>query len=205
MEIAGLSPPEPMLAALRAAYAEPPRAYHDFGHVEEVLRWHALVAGGPGWHQPVETGLAVLYHDAIHVAGRGDNETRSAALACEQVARWLPPGTVDAGRVAELIELTARHGQFVPDDFGPGATADDTRHFLDCDMAILGAPPEQFARYDQGIAEEYRKVVPAWLYRRKRRAFLRSLLQRERIFLSDYFHRLLDARARENLARAVAG
>jgi predicted metal-dependent HD superfamily phosphohydrolase len=204
MQIAGLTLPDAMIDALRSAYAAPPRAYHHFGHVEDVLIQHGEVASGPGWTQPLETALAVLYHDAVYVAGARDNEARSAVLARQHIAHWLPHGAADAGRVAELIELTARHGQFAPADFGAGGIADDTRHFLDCDMAILGAPSEAFDRYDSAIAEEYRGVVPAWLYRRKRRAFLRSLLERERIFLSDFFHARLDGAARANLTRAVA-
>lgn len=204
MQIADLSLPDAMIDALRSAYATPPRAYHHFGHVEAVLVRYHEVASGPGWAQPREPGLAVLYHDAVYVAGARDNEARSAVLARQHIAHWLPHDGADAGRVAELIELTARHGQFAPGDFGAGGIADDTRHFLDCDMAILGAPSEVFDRYDRAIAEEYRGVVPAWLYRRKRRAFLRSLLERERIFLSDFFHARLDGAARANLTRAIA-
>ena len=193
-----------MTDALQSAYATPPRAYHHFGHVEAVLGHYGEIVSGPGWAQPREAGLAVLYHDAVYQAGAGDNEARSAVLARQHIAYWLPHGAVDAGRVAELIELTARHGRFAPADFGTGDIADDTRHFLDCDMAILGASSDAFDRYDAAIAEEYRGVVPAWLYRRKRRAFLRSLLERERIFLSDFFHARLDDAARANLTRAIA-
>ena len=148
-------------AALEAAYATPPRAYHDFSHVREVLRHYDAVAAGPGWVQPAEVQLAVLYHDAIYEAGRSDNEARSADLAVEHIARWLPDAGVDASRVAELIRLTARHGKFTPDDFAGDAAAADTMHFLDCDMAILGAEPAVFDAYDRGIAAEYRGHVPA--------------------------------------------
>lgn len=195
--------PDGQFAALEAAYAEPPRAYHDFDHVREVLRHHADVAAGPGWAQPAETYLAVLYHDAIYEAGRSDNEIRSAELAVAAIAKWLSGAPVDAARVAELIELTARHGKFSPGDFGSGAIADDTRHFLDCDMAILGAEPAAFDAYDRGIATEYRGTVPAWLFRLNRRRFLKALLGRPRIYLSDFFHERYDARARANLRRAV--
>ncbi len=203
MRIAGIELPAGMVEALQRAYATPPRAYHHFGHVEEVLREHAHVAEGPGWSRPLETAMAVLYHDAIYVAGRGDNEAKSAQLAREQLPKWLPDAGIDAGRVATLIELTARHGQLSPTDFGADAEGDDTRRFLDCDMAILGAAPEAFDRYDRAIAEEYRGVVPGWIYRRKRRAFLRGLLGKQRIYLSDDFHARLDARARANLSRAT--
>jgi predicted metal-dependent HD superfamily phosphohydrolase len=203
MLIAGLEIPAGMLVVARDAYGTPPRAYHHFGHVQDVLQHHANVADGPGWAQPRETALAVLYHDAIYIAGRGDNEQRSAQLARAELARWLPDSDIDASRVATLIELTAQHGTLGRADFTGAALVEDTLHFLDCDMAILGAAPDAFVRYHQAIADEYRGVVPAWLYRRKRRAFLRGLLARPRIFLSDFFHERLDHQARENLARAL--
>ncbi|MEG3190904.1 HD domain-containing protein [Lysobacter sp. D1-1-M9] len=190
--------PAQQSAALEAAYASPPRAYHDFGHVEEVLRHYAAVAAGPGWSQPAEVYLAVLYHDAIYVAGRRDNEACSAHLAREHLARWLPQAGIDADRIAGLIELTARHGRV-----GPGDVDRDAALFLDCDMAILGAAPAQFDAYDRGIAAEYRGQVPAWTYKLNRRRFLKSLLARERIYLTDFFHARCDAQARINLRRAV--
>lgn len=196
-----LSPDQ--LHALEAAYATPPRAYHDFGHVAGVLRHFDAVAAGPGWVQPLEVRLAVLYHDAVYEPGQKDNEARSAAFAIEEIARWMPAAAVEATRVAELIELTARHGQYRPEDFGKTAVADDTRHFLDCDMAILGADPPMFDAYDRAIAAEYRGHVPGWLFRINRRRFLKSLLAKPRIFLSDFFHERFDAQARSNLRRAV--
>lgn len=195
--------PAAQVDALRVAYDTPPREYHDWHHVAEVLRHHADVTAGPGWSRPVETWLAVLYHDAIYDAGRRDNEARSARMAVDGIGRWLPDAGVDARRVAELIELTARHGQHSPGDFGIGPDADDTRHFLDCDMAILGAGPEAFDAYDRAIAAEYRGHVPGWLFRRNRRRFLKALLERPRIFLSDLFHERYDAAARANLRRIL--
>ena len=190
-------PPE-QFDALRQAYATPPRAYHNFEHVQEVLRHYDAVARGPGWEQPDEVRLAVLYHDAIYEPGRKDNEARSAELAVAHVARFLAGQGIDAARVAELIELTARHGALAPPDVDRDAAL-----FLDCDMAILAADPATFAAYDRGIAAEYRGVVPGWLFRLNRRRFLKALLGKERIFLSDWFHERLDAQARINLRRAV--
>lgn len=185
-------------AELQAAYASPPRAYHHWGHVEAVMRHYAEVAAGPGWTQPREVALALLFHDAVYEAGRRDNETRSAELARATIARWWPDADIDAGRVAELIELTARHGQLAPADVDPEAAL-----MLDCDMAILAAPAEVFEAYDQAIAEEYRGHVPGFLFRINRRRFLLDLLARPRIFLSEHFHRQLDAAARANLRRAT--
>lgn len=198
-----LALPAGQLEALRAAYRTPEREYHNWNHVEEVLRHYRDVAAGPGWSRPVEVWLAVLYHDAVHHAGRRDNELRSARLAVAEIGRWLPGADVDTGRVAGLIELTARHGQHAPGDFGDGPNADDTRHFLDCDMAILAAAPDAFDAYDRAITAEYRGHVPGWLFRRNRRRFLASLLELPRIFLSDFFHKRCDAAARANLRRQL--
>lgn len=188
--------PDAQWQALADAHATPPRAYHSLEHVHAVLRMWREVHDGPGWDDPATTFLAVLYHDAVHVPGRGDNEACSAALARGQLARWQPQ--VDADRVAALIGLTARHGRLVPADVDRDAAL-----FLDCDMAILGATPDEFESYDRAIAAEYRGVVPAWVYRLNRRRFLKGLLARERLFLSEHFHARRDSQARINLRRAV--
>lgn len=197
MTHAPIAMPPQAMAELEIFYATPPRAYHNFGHVQEVLRHYAEVTEGPGWTRPVEPYLAVLYHDAIYDAGRKDNESRSAELAVEKIARWLPDAGVDSARVAQLIDYTARHGQLDAADVDRDAAL-----FLDCDMAILGAEPAAFDAYDRGIAAEYRHV-PRWLFKLNRRRFLKALLARERIFLSDFFHDRYDAQARTNLRRAI--
>ena len=190
--------PPGQLAELKAAHAQPPRAYHNLGHVQALLRHYHDVAAGPGWRQPREVLLAMLYHDAIYEAGRGDNEVRSAQLAREAIARWLPDAGIDADRVAALIALTARHGSLRGDELDADAAL-----FLDSDMAILGAPPEVFDAYDHGIAEEYRGKVPGFLFRLNRRRFLKGMLAQPRIFFSDFFHQRCDAQARANLRRVT--
>jgi len=197
--------PPGQLDALRTACATPPRAYHDFAHVREVLHHYGEIAAGPGWIQPREVALAVLYHDAVYRAGQGDNEARSAQLAVDEIQRWLPEAGIDAARVAWLIGLTARHGRHAPADFDADPAPEDVRNFLDCDMAILGAGPERFDAYDEAIAVEYRSVMPAWLFRFNRRRFLESLLARERIYLGEFFHARLERKARRNLRRALSG
>jgi predicted metal-dependent HD superfamily phosphohydrolase len=189
--------PSEQQAALETAYATPMRAYHHFGHALEVLGHVERVQREVGWQHPDEVRLAALYHDAVYDPARKDNEARSADLAREHLARWMP-ARLDADRVAELILFTARHGQFRPGELDPEAEL-----FLDCDMAILGAAPEAFDAYHRGIAAEYRGHVPGWLFKVKRKQFLKALLGSERIYLSPYFHARLDTAARNNLRRAV--
>lgn len=189
-----LTIPEGLMRAVTAAYAVPPRAYHSFSHVQEVLKHFQTV---PSFQHPREVYLAVLFHDAVYLAGKGDNEVRSADLAVEAIATFLPRESLDSGRVRKLIELTAKHGKLKRDEVD-----EDTRHFLDCDMAILGAKAEQFDAYDAAIADEYREV-PKLIYRFNRNRFLKHLLEVDRIFLSDLFHVRFDAAARANLRRTL--
>jgi predicted metal-dependent HD superfamily phosphohydrolase len=185
-------------AALRAAYARPPRAYHTADHVAEVVGEYERVADSVGWDHPRDVYWAILCHDAIYEAGRPDNEKRSAELARRLGASWLRNAAIDLDRVEALILLTARHGSLDADALGR-----DAAHFVDCDMAILGAPAARFDAYDDAIAIEY-SAVPRDAYRAGRRRFLASLVASPRIFHSDLFHARLDAAARENLTRALA-
>ncbi len=189
--------PAPCEAALRAAYARPPRTYHTAEHVAEVIGEYEWVADTAGWDHPRDVYWAILCHDAIYEAGRPDNEARSAVLARRLAGAWLRSAGLDLDRVEALIVLTARHGAL-----DAAALGRDAAHFVDCDMAILGAPPARFDAYDAAIAIEY-AAVPRDAYRAGRRRFLASLLTAPRIFHSDLFHQRLDAAARENLARAV--
>lgn len=173
-------------AALAAAYSEPHRAYHNLTHIAELLGWFDRVADDIGWLAPGEVYAAILFHDAIYVPGAKDNEARSAEWA-------LRAGFGE--HVAELICMTARHTSHA-------STGHDQAHFLDADMAIVGAPPAEFAAYDAAIAIEYGHIPPE-AYRAGRRAFLAGLAALPRIFRTDYFHHRLDAQARANLAAAL--
>lgn len=186
--------PETLLRAAEAAYGRPPRAYHSWTHVQEVLRHLSTV---PRWEHQKEVALAAIFHDAVYEAGRSDNEARSADLAVETIAQRMPADGIDLAYVRRLIELTARHGKLDDEPLD-----DDTRHFLDADMAILGSAPEAFAAYDAGIAQEY-SHIPRLVFNFNRRRFLKKLLDSPRIFLSEFFHERFDAAARTNLHRAL--
>lgn len=187
--------PEAVEDALLTAYAEPPRAYHHFGHVLEVLAHFRAVSD---WDDPVSVALAVLFHDAVYVAGRSDNEQQSADLAERCLSAHPLPEPYVPSRVRQLILLTARHGALDPTELDR-----DAARFLDCDMAILGAEPLRFAAYERAIAEEYAHI-PAPAYRAGRSRFVNKLLSSARIFLSDEFHARFEQKARENLRRALS-
>lgn len=183
---------------LAARYAEPHRAYHTARHIAEVLRWFDWVADRAGWADPADVYVAIAFHDAVYDPLAKDNEARSAALARDAGA---------TAKAQQLILLTARHGGLSLSQLAAAApsAADvaDAAHFLDCDMAILGAPAGEFDAYDAAIAIEY-QALPSDAFRTGRGRFLRGLLAAPRIFLSDLFHAELDGRARANLTRVVS-
>lgn len=187
----GLAPPDALWDALAAGYATPPRGYHTVEHIVEVARRFHEVGD---WGTPREVFLAVLFHDVVYDAALHDNEARSAEVARAAIGRWLPDARLDVERVAGLILATASHGRHA------GALDEDTKRFLDCDLAVLGGDSASYQRYADGVRAEYTAAIPPAAYAVGRAAFLRKLLASPRLFLSDRFHEALDAPARRNLA-----
>ncbi len=174
-------------ARLARHYASPPRAYHDLRHVHAVAEWFALWQGA--WQRPCEVFGAVLFHDAIYEPRAADNEARSAALAREALAHT----DVDVSLVATLI-----HGTALSSSPPAREAGSDLALFVDCDRAVLGAAPADYARYARGIADEYSCLLPAD-YRRGRRAFLERAIAADVLFLTPAMQERLGPQARENL------
>lgn len=192
-----VAPPSALVDEVRAAHASPGRAYHDLRHVAEVLDALARARAEVGLARTAEAVLAVLFHDAVYVPGAKDNEARSAELAREVVGR-LEPRPRDVAWIGATIQATARHGALREGDVDADAAI-----VLDCDMAILAAPPARFAEYEAQIAAEY-AFVPPEAYAAGRRAFLERVLASPAIYLSPWGRAAFERAARENLARACA-
>lgn len=186
----GLSPSDEEWTALEARMTEKHRAYHNLQHLRECLGWLHRVRSHV--QAPAEVELAIWYHDAVYESMRGDNEEKSADLAVQALQA--------AGAAAEVLGRIRRHILATKQHL-PGAEG-DTAWMIDIDLAILGADEARFAEYEQQVRREYR-WVPGFVFRRKRKEFLRSLLARPAIYQTAFFHERLEARARGNLARAV--
>lgn len=59
-----------------------------------------------------------------------------------------------------------------------------------------------FDRYEAGIRTEYH-WVPDEVFWPKRAEFLRTMMNRKRIYATDFFATKYEAAARENLARSI--
>lgn len=185
-----------LLDGLNTAYDEPHRAYHNRSHIDalladfERLKQHFVA--------PEAVEIAIWYHDVIYQPFSKTNEKDSAARMRAEMSGRVDAAVVDTAD--GLILATETHA--VPQDLAE-ATASDCALFLDMDMAILGTSPEVFDIYDAGVRTEY-AAVPEEQYRMGRCAILGEFLSRDRIYLTDMFHRSHDVQARDNLKRAIA-
>lgn len=179
---------------LEARHARPVRVYHTYAHVREVVERWAEVERDLGWPDPQVPWLAALLHDVVYVVGQPDNEARSADLVGPWTADFVED-PVDTEAVRALILATAAHGRLTDPD-------PVTALFLDCDMAVLGAPPERYARYEADVRAEWLPVVGEQAWQTGRRRFLESVLSGP-IFLSTYWRDRLGDQARENLRGAL--
>ena len=176
---------------LVACWSERHRHYHTLQHLGECLAQFEEVCHDA--RHPGEVGLGLWFHDAVYDPTRDDNEARSA--------QWARDSALQAGlhaqvahRVHDLVMAT-RHQ-------APPRTSDE-RLLVDADLSILGAEPERFDESGEQIRAEY-SHVPDEQYRLGRRRILDGFLARARIYSTDYFYSRLEARARENLRRALA-
>jgi predicted metal-dependent HD superfamily phosphohydrolase len=175
---------------LMDAYREPPRKYHTLQHLSECLalfdRHRSLAL------EPAEVEIALWFHDAIYEVRAGDNEARSA----EWAAAALRSAGVAAGRIERVCAhiLATRHSAL--------PVGQDQALLLDIDLSILGAPAARFDEYETQVRAEYR-WVPDFLFRRKRREILAEFLARDPIYATPALREVLEASARENLARSL--
>ena len=176
--------------ALIAAYGEPQRSYHTLQHLGECLDLFDGVEHLARDAAAVE--LALWFHDAVYDVRRSDNEERSAD--------WAQAALKRAGAARRAVERV--HALVMATRHSVPATGPDEALLVDIDLAILGADVGRFTEYERQIREEY-AFVPEAVFSQKRRAILKSFLDRERVYGTAHFHGLLEERARKNLRAAV--
>ncbi len=190
-----LLPPEIIVAA-KARYAEPHRSYHNWHHIEAMLRW--MHSGEFPIHDASATFCAIIFHDAIYDPSAKDNEDRSAILAEATLAHHVNAHSLSLA--ATMIRATASH-QMV--DNLDAACTSDLAHFLDMDLSILGSAWSVFETYERNIRAEY-SIYPDALFWPGRCAVLESFLNREQLYFSDWGLNRFEATARSNLVQAIA-
>jgi predicted metal-dependent HD superfamily phosphohydrolase len=179
---------------VREAYDTPGRFYHSWGHVLTCLDEYRSTT----FDEPRAVLLALLFHDAVYVAGRNDNEAKSAELAERTIAELSEVPADERGRIAQMILLTASH-------HAVSAPSPDAMRMLDIDLAILGADWPVYKSYADGVRREFCPAVTSeFRFRIGRRRFLRGLLEQPHIFLTDAMRARRERAARENIVREIS-
>jgi predicted metal-dependent HD superfamily phosphohydrolase len=181
---------------LAARYDEPHRRYHGRAHLEAVVRdagWLADELGLSETDRAVAV-LAACVHDVIYEARPGADEQASAEWARRRLeASGVPSDPVD--RVVGLVLATITHSADIDD---AAATA-----LLDADLAVLGAPAGEYARYVDDVRAEY-AAVPEQAWREGRSRLLTGLLAREPLYRSEPARLRWEQHARRNLTVELA-
>lgn len=182
------SDPAAVWQELAQRYAEPHRHYHDKSHLAHCLEQLDLAAGEI--HDPDQVELAIWFHDVVNEPGIADNEQQSAKLFRRVADGLINPDAID--RVVELILVTTHQTQ--PD-------IPDHQFICDIDLASFGCPWECFMNDSAAVKAEF--PGPDEDYYRGKKAFLEALLERPRIFISDFFNDRYEEQARENIGKLL--
>ena len=177
---------------LIACYSEAARGYHTVQHLEESLTALDVAKSNSDVPNADVIELALWFHDAVYDPKASDNEERSAERAREVLSLAAAEQWV-INDVCRLILATKAHqaNQLL-----------DAEWLLDIDLSILGQPKERFDEYESQIRQEY-AWVPDEVYRGKRAEVMAQFLDRDRIYMTSYFHDRLEKVARANLSALI--
>lgn len=198
---AGAGAADEIFDELDRRYSQAHRHYHNWAHVAACL--DRLEAARFLAADPVAVELALWFHDAVYVPAAPDNEQRSAEMLVKAARRL--GLTAAAAAEARMLVLATRY--FAGEGSGAdGSGRPDTRDrdlIRDIDLSILGAPTDEFDRYEQEIGLEY-GFVPDAERRRRRIEVLEGFLALPRIYQTELFRKRYERRARRNLGRSIA-
>ncbi len=184
-----------VLEGLLARHREPHRRYHTATHVMWVCRHVDRLARAHPLADVDAVRAAALFHDAVYDPRSTTNEHDSADVADRRLAE-LGWSAARRQRVRSLIEATAGHA-------APADTDTDTAVLLDADLAVLGAPPNDYLAYVAGVRAEYHHVGDDdW--RVGRSAVLDGFLARPSIYATTTMRAEREHRARANLRAELA-
>ena len=193
--------------SLLQAWEQPHRAYHHSGHLSQMLTdLDRLYAHRTQGSTPLPLILAAWFHDAVYEGAPGEDERRSEQLASASLEPLVTAGLLSEEElqlVRFLVRATATHELPESTELPAGYNPADIEFFLDADIAILAAEPARYRRYLRGVRSEYSHFDDE-AFRIGRTSFLHSVLERERIFLSERARELWEEPARTNLCGELA-
>lgn len=170
------------------------RKYHNLSHVAYMLNMLAIYPDKVWFKKSLI--LAIFFHDVrmLPNADPSINEWHSQYALNE----WLEQIHIHNGiyfhKVKDYIMATSHLDDFI---------SDEVAVIADLDMAIMAAPyPRIWKWYENGIREEY-STVSEQEYVEARKEFLLSVLDKPRIFRTQFFYELFEEKARYNIKNQI--
>lgn len=165
-------------------YSLKSRHYHNLTHLSNMLKELEDVKNEVN---KLDTLLfSLFYHDIVYKATRSDNELKSAIFFEKRISKTSFPFILES---KTQIKLTKEHK--VSNDL-------DTNIFMDLDLSILGKSKSEYENYYKNVRKEY-KIYPDFMYNKGRVKALKSILESDKIFKTDFFINKYEEKARENI------
>lgn len=191
---------------LDAAYREPQRAYHAWGHIVDLLE--KLDGLRQLARRADLIATAIFWHDSVYLTRDPDGRprtdpenVRASAALFDHHSRF---DAMEAQAARDLILATANHTKARPaQELYPGFSHDFS-FFLDLDLSSLAAPWPVFERNLDDIHFEYGWVPESDFYRGRVQMLETFLAAREGLYRLPETRALWLEPARDNLLRAQA-
>ena len=136
--------------------------------------------------------ISIYFHDIIYIPSRNDNEEESINMF-NKFYNEVKPNNLNKEKVIEFIAETKNHSLSKDYDF-------ELDLFLDMDMQIVS--DENWEDYENKIRKEY-CFVDETEYKNKRRQFLQSLINKNRIFRTQIFYDTYEQIAKNNISNII--
>ena len=136
--------------------------------------------------------ISIYFHDIIYIPSRNDNEEESINMF-NKFYNEVKPNNLNKEKVIEFIAETKNHSLSKDYDF-------ELDLFLDMDMQIVA--DENWEDYENKIRKEY-CFVDETEYKNKRRQFLQSLVNKNRIFRTQIFYDTYEQIAKNNITNII--
>lgn len=150
------------------------RQYHDINHIKKVVE--LLQPIEDKLSDPTLVRIAAFYHDIFYLPNDATNEKRSAMVFGLRLGKYL-----NVGQIMEVEDL------ILSTEFGTEPLSEDAKYLVDADIAsgMIGTYDE-FVTNSEKVIKEYKGIDNATV-REGRAKFLKSILEKEKIFSTEYF------------------
>ena len=170
---------EKLWKEIKSIHTTKERYYHNMKHLEYIYNELS--------NPDSVMEFSIFYHDIIYNVTQEDNEEQSALLCKKRLENINLPSKYIL-EITQLIHETKTH---IP-------SSKRNALFLDADLAILASCPKIYNQYLQNIRKEY-VIYSDTIYNTGRKKILKYFLEKERIYMSDYFYELYEDKARNNI------